>query len=115
MMNRENLTKENFWDDIYTKFPKATQVFYDWIDEYKKNNNWDLIFNSKFKVVETSTSIFSSPKYHELPYALQQGIWIEFCIDVLSDYFEQPEYIPDTDLEEEIKEVLLNIENQIKE
>lgn len=42
----ENLNKENFWDELYKKYPKGMKVFCDWIDEYKKQNNWDEFFCS---------------------------------------------------------------------
>lgn len=75
---RESLTKENFWDALYSKYPEGTQLFLDWIDAYKSAINWNHLFNAKFKVVEHPTNIFSSPKFHELPYPFQYGLWLEF-------------------------------------
>jgi hypothetical protein len=67
-MNKKNLTKENFWNELYLEYPKNTQIFYDWIDNYKKLINWNLIFSPLLK-------------FHDLPYSMQLGIWIEFLID----------------------------------
>jgi len=44
---------------------------------------------------------FSTPKFHDLPYAMQQGIWFEFANETVNRYFEQPEYSYDGDLEED--------------
>ena len=66
----ENLNKENFWNELFTKYPKGVQVFCDWIDEYKKRNHWDRLFNGGYEM--------ESPKFHDLPIAMQKGILIEF-------------------------------------
>lgn len=78
---KQNLTLENFWNDLYKNHPAGTKVFCDWIDKYKAENNWNVLFNGKFKVIESDKSIHSSPKYHDLPWAMQFGIWIEFMLD----------------------------------
>ncbi len=79
-MVKENLNKENFWDDLYKKYPKGVDVFCDWIDEYKKKNNWLSLFTHRYKVHITDTQE-KYPKFHDLPLAMQIGIWIEFVID----------------------------------
>jgi len=61
----ESLTKENLWNDLYKAYPKGTQVFCDWIDEYKKAANWGEVLGSHIK-------------FHDLPHAMQMGIWILF-------------------------------------
>ena len=71
---RESLTKENFWNELYAKYPKGTQVFCDWIDKYKKSVNWTDLFRDHLN----GDAKFSSPKYHDLPYAMQMGIWFQF-------------------------------------
>lgn len=110
---QQTLTKENFWNEIYSKYPNATKLFCDWIDEYKKAVNWQVLFNPHFKVVEETTQIHSTPKFHDLPHAIQQGIWIEFANDILNEYFEQPEYQYCMDLEEDIELVLSELEKDI--
>jgi len=120
---KTNLTKENFWNDVYSKFPNATKLFCDWIDEYKKKNNWQGLFNGEVEIAsynwrEESWSSYgktNAPKYHNLPYAIQQGIWIEFADEILNEYFEQPEYEPNLDLEEDINCVLDSLEKILAE
>lgn len=87
----ENLTKENFWNEMQQKYPKAMKKFLDWIDKYKEENNWNKLFNSGLEVWrwndvnnhskggERGESV--APKYHELPAAFQAGIFSEFLID----------------------------------
>lgn len=79
------LTKQNFWDALEEKFPLAIAEFKTWIDEYKKKVNWDGLF----KVVADThegypAEMYKQVKYHELPDAMQVGIWLQFCS-------EQPE------------------------
>lgn len=75
----KNLSKENFWNKLYKKYPDGVQVFCDWIDKYKSKNNWDKLFNAGLMVPIRGQSV--SPKYHDLPLAMQIGIWIEFVCD----------------------------------
>lgn len=64
-MELTNLNKENFFDKLYEDYPNAMQEFCNWIDEYKKENNWIELFGEKIK-------------YHHLPIAMQIGIWCDF-------------------------------------
>jgi hypothetical protein len=79
-----NLTKENFWNDMYLKYPLAMKAFCKWIDEYKEKNKWKRLFNSNYKLIHstdhegTTSSIISEPKFHDLPLAMQMGIWGEY-------------------------------------
>ena len=57
----DNLTKENFWDDLMLKYPNAMKIFCAWVDEYKKKVNWNRLI-----------------KFHHLPIAFQLGVFIEF-------------------------------------
>lgn len=107
MKLNQTLTKENFWNAIFSDYPKACQIFCDWIDEYKKSVEWDAVFRAN--------EICIAPKFHEIPYEMQQGIWITFVVQTLPDFFEQPEYQYSGDLEEDIKEVFAEIEKSINE
>ena len=113
-MSKETLTKENFWNEIYLKYPNATKIFCGWIDEYKISVGWESLFNAGISL-GANEAISKSKKYHELPYAIQQGIWIQFAQEILPTYFEQPEYIYSFDLEEDIKTVLSELEEIISE
>lgn len=110
-----SLTKENFWNKMMEDFPKATKSFCKWIDEYKKNVGWNGLFNSNSDYQDANGKNAKAPKFHDLPYAMQHGIWIFFCQDQLHQYFEQPEYEPSTDFEEEVKEVFEELEPLIED
>lgn len=84
----ESLTKKNFWDEMSQKYPNAMKLFLEWVDEYKKVNNFLKLFNggidytNYFKdeslqkhYTEDTTAI---PKLHELPVAMQFGIFLEW-------------------------------------
>lgn len=92
MKVEQNLTKENFWNEQMEKFPKSMKIFCAWIDEYKKTVDWVNLFNEHLNI-----------KFHDIPYEMQQGIWIAFVKDTEKDFFEQAEYQYCFDLEEDIK------------
>lgn len=69
----DSLTKENFWNEMYTKYPGEMQHFCEWIDEYKKRVNWCTLFKCG--------SHEKPPKYHDLPIAMQVGIFIQFVAE----------------------------------
>jgi hypothetical protein len=85
MKQRENLNKENFWDELYAKYPEQVQHFCNWIDEYKRRNNWEVLFNDKVWCAdnqgEGAYQITQAPKFHHLPIAMQMGIWMEYLED----------------------------------
>jgi mRNA-degrading endonuclease HigB of HigAB toxin-antitoxin module len=120
---RENLTKENFFNEAMEKYPKATKLFCEWIDEYKKAVGWQKLFNRAFNQSnikragngEIYSTDFSTPKFHDLPYEMQQGIWIRFANETLNKYFEHPEYEAEIefDLREDIKKVFGEINDLI--
>ncbi|MCW3111348.1 MAG: hypothetical protein JWQ09_5854 [Segetibacter sp.] len=90
---KDTLTKENFWDEMEQKYPKAMKHFKKWIDQYKTEHDWDYLFNGNithgvgfFTVKEQTTE---SPKYHELPIAMQFGIFCEW-LSSTSDTFACP-------------------------
>ena len=76
-MNYFTLTMETFWKNMEENYLYAMKLFKTWIDEYKKENQWDTLFN-----VNTSCSgkcNSPSPKYHDLPAAMQYGIFQQFA------------------------------------
>lgn len=108
MILEPTLTKENFFDEMKEKFPNAMKHFCNWVDEYKKAVNWDKLFSSNENTDQLNSSKY---KFHEIPYAMQYGIWIEYCRQSLSDFFEQPEHISDSvDLREDIEMVFKETE-----
>lgn len=68
----KSLTRENFWDHVWEISHGALQEFCDWIDEYKKANNWDQLFGNTFH---------KSTKFHDLPIAMQLGILYQFMYE----------------------------------
>lgn len=88
MTIEEKLTKENFWDELYVAFPKATQVFCEWVDQYKAMVGWKRLFNEGYVLNKDYNIGFMvdpgktmAPKFHDMPYAMQMGIWIAFVKD----------------------------------
>lgn len=61
-MTMENLNKANFFNEMQIKYPRAMKKFCDWIDEYKRVNNWDKMFRNGIK-------------YHDLTIDMQMGIF----------------------------------------
>jgi hypothetical protein len=75
------LTKENFWNEMEQKYPKAMAHFKEWIDKYKVINNWEDLFNDGWEIDSYGgTNKTVAPKYHELPIAMQFGIFIEYSL-----------------------------------
>lgn len=77
------LTKHDFWDEIELKYPKAIARFKEWINKYKSELNWDDLFNAGFEVdFPTDIPATTAPKYHELPVAMQFGIFMEYFKEI---------------------------------
>jgi hypothetical protein len=66
---KEGLTKEIFFNQLANDYPKGMKTFCDWIDSYKKKVKWYHVFGTeRHKYI----------KYHDLPWAFQVGIYIQF-------------------------------------
>jgi hypothetical protein len=100
-------TKENFWNELYTAFPEGTQIFCDWMDRYKANNNWNELFNSDSNWQDANGKNALAPKFHNLPYAMQLGIWIEFVIENTPEW--EIENMSKYDLREDISEYVKHV------
>lgn len=71
----QNLNKENFFtESLQTICPKRMDHFCKWIDEYKKENDWDNLFGG---------GIVKAPKFHDLPFEMQNGIIARYMLEVL--------------------------------
>lgn len=104
----KNLSKENFWNKLQEKYPLGMKIFCDWIDEYKKRNNWDLLFcNSYLKARNLNQT-----KFHDIPYAMQIGIWIEFVCERGGCAFEVDLF--EYDWRKEIKEYIKMLHKEEK-
>lgn len=71
-MKNENLNKENYFNGMMEKYPRATQQFCDWIDKYKKENNWDGLFNNLDRCAPSEPE--GRIKFHNIPVEMQKGI-----------------------------------------
>lgn len=89
-----NLNKENFWDQLHYKYPKATERFCKWIDEYKVRVNWNSLFNGGIPIEDnrypasdfTPASKTVAPKFHDIPIEMQMGILTGFVSEQIPEY-----------------------------
>jgi hypothetical protein len=80
----QTLTKENFWNLQQKRTPLIMERFCKWIDEYKKQNNWGYLFSGYKKTEDNGRIIVCYgcfPKYHEIPLAMQIGIFLQFVAE----------------------------------
>lgn len=89
----EPLTKENFWDQLELLNQFEMLKFQQWIDRYKTEHEWDKLFNGNIDFFEyystcggqnigngkKSKSV--APKFHDLPFAFQIGIFQQFLME----------------------------------
>lgn len=78
----DSLTKENFWNGMMEKYPAAMQKFCKWIDEYKQRVKWAELFTKVNCMHEIQQCPEQPPKYHDLPLAMQIGIFLQFVSEV---------------------------------
>jgi hypothetical protein len=78
------MTKEQFWNPLEVSCPTVMERFKVWIDQYKSAVNWDLYFfhNDDDGMGESYTY-----KFHDLPDAMQIGIFMEFMFTTV--YYEK--------------------------
>lgn len=89
----ENLSKENFWDELMKEYPEAVDHFCKWIDEYKKEVNWNKLFNDSYLQTnikwatngEICSIDFSAPKFHDLPFDMQNGIIARYELELFNN------------------------------
>lgn len=85
------MTKDAFWNPIEAKAPKMFKEFRAWIDEYKKRVEWPKLFHEGTQL-SRSDDVTKAPKVHDLPDALQIGIFFQFLTER-----EYVAYKPDID------------------
>lgn len=86
------MTKDAFWQPIENRAPKTFKQFKDWIDGYKKRVGWDKMFHAGIQLSRSDDDITKAPKVHDLPDALQIGIFFQFLTEQ-----EYVAYKPDID------------------
>lgn len=67
------LTKENFFDGLFERNPRAMEEFCRWVDRFKMDCDWLVLFADHHYGKE-----LRSPKFHELPLTMQIGPIIQF-------------------------------------
>jgi len=72
-----DLKKPDF-DRLRALYPNGMQAFLDWVDAYKIKNDWLLLFNSCYDFQDMNGRNAAAPKYHDIPGAMQMGIWVQF-------------------------------------
>jgi hypothetical protein len=77
-----NLNKENFFDLMDEKYPLGMIMFQRYVDNYKKQVNWDKLFNSDSDYQNSEGKNAVAPKFHDLPYELQIGLLLKFAADL---------------------------------
>jgi len=81
----QTLTKENFWNEVESKYPEAFAVFSKWIDSYKVEVDWNKLFNVDSDYQNAAGKNAPTPKFHELPFEFQNGIIARFDIECFND------------------------------
>jgi hypothetical protein len=120
MKVKQTLTKENFWDGMTVRFPKSMKMFGKWIDDYKKEVDWNSLFNAWVLTYpaadgKESTILSLAKKFHEIPYAMQQGIWIEFAKEFFNRCGRSSDYDYIMDLADDVQEKFAWIESLLNE
>jgi hypothetical protein len=101
------LSKENFWDELTEKYQLQMLEFTAWIDGYKERTNWNVLFNNFGHRLSGTDEI----KYHDLPFAMQLGIFIEYQMDA-----EKGIVFPGSSLEpEDLESWIFEIKNWFRD
>lgn len=74
----QNLTKENFFNELHRTCPDALEHFMLWLDEYKKEVGWDKLFSN---IIPTTREI----KFHDLPFDMQNGIIARYEMELFNN------------------------------
>ena len=101
----ENLNKENFFNVAERTYPYAITVFKNWIDKYKKENNWYSLF--------AGTTVYRTggiPEFHDLPFDMQSGIFMRFAADQMKGKKEEF-YIGESEMMGLVTQLFNAIEN----
>jgi hypothetical protein len=118
----DKLTKENFWNELQEKYPVQYQKFSLWVDKYKVDNGWKGMFAPHINygnVVRSENGEVSSmemlyPKLHELPKAMQIGIFMEFASQANEVYGLDVHLLPDIDPDVELMYTYTDIPDLIR-
>lgn len=84
------LTKEDFYIHIEKEFPIAMKKFHSYIDDFKASSNWDHLFNGIEPHRGNDYHEVLSPKFHQIPFAMQKGIIENFFVLENIQYYSFP-------------------------
>lgn len=83
----DELTKAAFWNGIAERHPLQMDRFQKWIDKYKMECNWHYLFGRQRRMPEKPNDVWPSwPKYHDLPAAMQFGIFIQYALETTNGH-----------------------------
>ncbi len=71
----DNLNKENFFNEMNEKYPKAMKIFCKWIDDYKIEIHWNKLFKDEVKFHDIP-AIFQIPIIHD--FLNQNKAWCNY-------------------------------------
>lgn len=72
----QNLTSENFWDELHDAFPEAVVHFWQWFSEYKKEVGWVTLF------ADSATGV-AVVNFADIPFEMQYGILHRYELELL--------------------------------
>ena len=81
----ERMNKANFWDKLETEYPEQMGDFKKYIDEYKRREDWANLFPGR--IIYGDDDVMGKyrqvipVKFHDLPNAMQIGIFIQYTIE----------------------------------
>lgn len=111
MVLQQGLTKDNFFDKLKPEHPIGVATFDKWIDDYKVAVEWNRIFKCHQDVYN---KVVCDVKFHDLPYAMQFGIFVEFAMQMVD--LEEPycaERVELNDLSGLITDFVIGYENDL--
>lgn len=83
----EVLTRENFWNELKVKYPHEMEAFCKWIDEYKARVGWNRLFGAhETRLNGRVVCGGHAPKFHQIPIAMQIGIFFQFTTETAKHY-----------------------------
>ena len=96
----ERMTKADFWDGIQSEYPEGMAEFNAWIEEFRRRADWEILFNcghetnygpgDRYEWPYKSNYSRHYPRFHNLPNAMQIGIFIQYTIEQGGESFFQP-------------------------
>lgn len=87
----DNLDKEHFFDRMNELYPDASEHFAHWLDGYKKEVEWDRLFNDNCVSAYDLHTLpdepvrmprkMHAPGFHQMPFEMQAGIIARYRLE----------------------------------